>query len=102
MFNRTGIGHLISISGLHVTFFATLIGAVVFWLWRRSHGLTLLLPARKAAAVAGVFAAFVYVLLAGFQVPAQRTLYMLTVAAIGFWLGSPGGAFRGGASCPTL
>jgi competence protein ComEC len=91
-FNRTGIGHLISISGLHVTFFATLIGAIVFWLWRRSHRLTLLLPARKAAAVAGVFAAFVYVLLAGFQVPAQRTLYMLTVAAIGLWLGRPGSA----------
>jgi competence protein ComEC len=91
-FNRTGIGHLISISGLHVTFFATLIGAIVFWLWRRSHRLTLLFPARKAAAVAGVVAAFVYVLLAGFQVPAQRTLYMLTVAAIGLWLGRPGSA----------
>src|SRR6266511_3938882 len=92
IFNRTGIGHLISISGLHVTFFATLVGAVVFWLWRRSHGLTLLLPARKAAAVGGVVAAFLYVLLAGFQVPAQRTRYMLTVAAIGLWLGRPGTA----------
>jgi competence protein ComEC len=92
IFNRTGIGHLISISGLHVTFFATLIGAVVFWLWRRSQALTLALPARKAAAVAGVVAAFVYVLLAGFQVPAQRTLYMLAVAAIGLWLGRPGSA----------
>ncbi len=92
IFNRTGIGHLISISGLHVTFFATLIGAVAFWRWRRSHRLTLALPARKAAAIAGVAAAFVYVLLAGFQVPAQRTLYMLTVAAIGLWLGRPGTA----------
>ena len=36
LFNRTGIGHLISISGLHVTFFATLIGALVFWAWRRA------------------------------------------------------------------
>jgi competence protein ComEC len=92
IFNRTGVGHLISISGLHVTFFATLIGAAVFWLWRRSHALTLRLPARKAAALAGVVAAFAYVLLAGFQVPAQRTLYMLTVAAIGLWLGRPGTA----------
>ena len=91
-FFRTGIGHLISISGLHVTAFAALIGAVAFWGWRRSHGLTLLLPARKAAAVAGVAAAFVYVLLAGFQVPAQRTLYMLSVAAVGLWLGRPGTA----------
>ncbi len=92
IFFRTGIGHLISISGLHVTAFATLVGGVAFWLWRRSQRLTLILPARKAAAITGVVAAFVYVLLAGFQVPAQRTLYMLTVAAIGLWLGRPGTA----------
>jgi competence protein ComEC len=92
LFNRTGIGHLISISGLHITFFATLMGAIAFWAWRRSHRLTSRLPARKAAAVAGVVAAFAYVLLAGFQIPAQRTLYMLTVAAIGLWLGRPGTA----------
>ena len=92
LFNRTGIGHLISISGLHVTFFATLIGAVVFRMWKRRHALTLRLPARKAAAIAGVVAAFAYVLLTGFAVPAQRTLYMLAVAAIGLWLGRPGTA----------
>ena len=92
LFNRTGIGHLISISGLHVTFFATLIGALVFRAWKSSHALTLRLPARKAAAIAGVLAAFGYVLLAGFAVPAQRTLYMLTVAAVGLWLARPGTA----------
>src|SRR5437899_2178972 len=31
-------------------------------------------------------------ILAGFQIPAQRTLYMLSVAAIGLWLGRPGTA----------
>jgi competence protein ComEC len=92
LFNRTGIGHLISISGLHVTFFATLVGALVFWVWKRSHALTLRLPARKAAAIGGVLAAFGYVLLAGFAVPAQRTLYMLMVAAAGLWLARPGTA----------
>jgi competence protein ComEC len=92
LFNRTGIGHLISISGLHITFFAALIGGIAYWLWKMSHALTTRLPARKAAAVAGVSAAFAYVLLAGFEIPAQRTLYMLTVAAIGLWLGRPGSA----------
>ncbi|HEV2040436.1 MAG TPA: DNA internalization-related competence protein ComEC/Rec2 [Casimicrobiaceae bacterium] len=92
LFNRTGIGHLISISGLHITFFAALIGGLAYWLWKRSHALTTRLPARKAAAVAGVTAAFIYVLLAGFEIPAQRTLYMLTIAAIGLWLGRPGSA----------
>src|SRR5215831_897315 len=75
-----------------ITFFATLMGALAFWTWKRSHLLTSRLAARKAAAVAGVVAAFGYVLLAGFQIPAQRTLYMLSVAAIGLWLGRPGTA----------
>ena len=92
LFNRTGIGHLISISGLHITFFAALIGGLAYWLWKMSHALTTRWPARKAAAVAGVTAAFVYVLLAGFEIPAQRTLYMLMIAAIGLWLGRPGSA----------
>ena len=79
-------------SGLHVTLFATIIGGVVYWLWRGSQWLTTRLPARKAAALLGALAAFGYVLLAGFEVPAQRTLYMLIVGAIGLWLGRPGSA----------
>mgnify|MGYP002685155199 CR=1 FL=1 len=90
---RVGIlHHLISISGLHVTLFATVFGGAVYWSWRRSHRLTTWLPARKAAALLGVLAAFGYVLLAGFEVPAQRTLYMLAVAALGLWIGRPGTA----------
>ena len=92
LFNRTGVGHLISISGLHITGFAALIGGIAYWLTRRSHALTSRMPARKIAALVSVCGAFVYVLLAGFEVPAQRTLYMLTVAAIGLWLGRPGTA----------
>ena len=89
VFNRTGIGHLISISGLHITMVAGLFAGLFGFLWRRSFftraQLPLLLPAQKAAAVAAVAMALVYVLLAGFGVPAQRTLYMLTVVAIALW-----------------
>jgi competence protein ComEC len=92
VFNRTGITHLISISGLHVTVFAAIAGAIAFGLARRSAGLTSRLPARKLAALAGVVAAALYVLLAGAQVPAQRTLLMLAVAALGLWLARPGTA----------
>jgi competence protein ComEC len=42
----------------------------------------LLWPAQKAAAVAGFAGAFAYALLAGFGVPAQRTLYMLGVVLL--------------------
>jgi competence protein ComEC len=91
IFNRTGIGHLIAISGLHITLIAGLSARIVYALWSRSFftraGLPLLLPAHKAAALTGVTIGFVYVLLAGFGVPAQRTLYMLTVVAAALWLG---------------
>ena len=78
-FARTGITHLMSISGLHVTMLAGLAYAVINWLWRRSASLPLRLPAQHAAAIGGFLAAFLYCLLAGFAVPAQRTLYMLGV-----------------------
>lgn len=92
VFNRTGIGHLVSISGLHVTVFATFAGGIAFALARRSTRLTSRLPARKVAAVVGVLAAGGYTLLAGAEVPAVRTFAMLAIAACGLWLGRPGTA----------
>jgi len=92
VFNRTGITHLISISGLHVTVFAAIAGGFAYLLARRSVRLTGRMPARKVAAVVGVTAATLYVLLAGAQVPAVRTLLMLVVAAAGLWLARPGTA----------
>jgi len=92
VFNRTGIAHLISISGLHVTVFATLAGGLAYALARRSVELTSRVPARKVAAVVGVVFALAYVLLAGAQVPAVRTMLMLAVAAVGLIVARPGSA----------
>jgi competence protein ComEC len=91
-FTRTGVNHLMSISGLHVTMVSGLVFAIAYWLWRRSERLTLMLPARKAAVLCGWAAALCYALLAGFAVPAQRTLYMLTVMAAALWMGRLGSA----------
>lgn len=82
VFTRTGVNHLMSISGLHITMLGSLFFAVTYWLWRRSTRLTLWLPARKAAALAGLVAALCYTLLSGFEIPAQRTLYMLMTFAV--------------------
>ncbi len=94
IFNRTGIGHLVSISGLHITMIAGLFASLAHFLWRRSFftGLQcpLLLPAQKVAALTGAVVALLYVLLAGFGIPAQRTLYMLWVVAAALWCGRIG------------
>ena len=86
VFTRTGVNHLMSISGLHITMLASLAFAIAYWLWRRSARLTLLLPARKVAALAALLAATGYALLSGFAVPAQRTVYMVGAVAAALWL----------------
>jgi competence protein ComEC len=86
VFTRTGVNHLMSISGLHITMLPSLGFALTYWLWRRSTRLTLFLPARKAAALVALLVAFSYALLSGFAVPAQRTVYMVAVVAAALWL----------------
>ncbi|MDP2833791.1 MAG: DNA internalization-related competence protein ComEC/Rec2 [Pseudomonadota bacterium] len=82
LFRQTGVTHLMSISGLHITLFSALVYALAQTLWRRIPGLVLRLPARKAGALLGFAAAAAYTALAGFGIPAQRTLYMLAGAAL--------------------
>ncbi len=84
-FTRTGVNHLISISGLHVTMIAALAGWLIGALWRRFPRLTERIPARKISLAAALLAALIYVLLAGFEAPAQRTLYMLAVLMLAYW-----------------
>ena len=81
VFRRTGVGHLVSISGLHVALVGLFCGAVASLLWRRLPALTLRLPAQKAAAVAALAGATVYALLAGLGIPVLRAWLMLAVAA---------------------
>jgi competence protein ComEC len=86
IFNATGIGHLISISGLHVTMLAGVGASLAAFIWRR-RSLPLLIPVGKVAASVGFVTAFIYAWLAGFQIPAQRTMYMVGVVAFAMWSG---------------
>ena len=75
----TGTSHLVAISGLHVS----LVAGLVFWLtrvmWVRCGYLVERYPASKVAAVAAVFAALAYALLAGFGIPVRRALIMVSI-----------------------
>ncbi len=84
MFNRTGISHLMVISGSHITLVAGMVFVLVYWMWRRGS-LTLWLPARKIAMTVGLAFAFSYSLLAGFAVPVRRALLMMVIIVIAFW-----------------
>ncbi len=84
---RTGVNHLMSISGLHITMLAGLAFAIAAFIWRRFPSLVLHLPTRKAATIAGLLVAILYALLAGMSVPTQRTLYMLMTFALALLFG---------------
>ena len=94
LFNRTGVTHLMSISGLHVTLVSGLAAWLVASGWRRVPWLALRLPARKSAAAAAIVAGLGYTLIAGFGVPAQRTFWMVSVVALALWFGRVSSPWR--------
>lgn len=82
VFRATGVAHLMSISGLHVTMFAWAAGLALGALWRLRSGLCLAWPAQHAALVGGLVLAAAYALFSGWGVPAQRTVWMLAAVAL--------------------
>lgn len=83
VFRATGVAHLMSISGLHITLFAWGAAWALGALWRRSLRLSLRWSAQHVALWGGLALAAAYALFAGWGVPAQRTVFMLACAA---WL----------------
>jgi competence protein ComEC len=82
VFRATGVAHLMSISGLHITMFGWAASLVAGALWRRSSRLCLAWPAPSAALASGVVLAAAYAVFSGWGVPAQRTVWMLAAIAL--------------------
>ena len=87
VFRTTGIAHLMSISGLHITLWAWVARWLLSRLWRYSdvwgRSWCLVYPAPLAALWGGVLFALAYAVFSGWGVPAQRTVTMLLAAC---WL----------------
>ena len=86
LYRQTGVAHLMSISGLHITGLAWLATACVAWLWRRSDRVSaarpwaLRWPTPWVAPWVGLGVACLYAAFSGWGLPAQRTLLMLALA----------------------
>jgi competence protein ComEC len=85
----SGTSHLLAISGLHIGL-AAAIGFFSFrWLWSRRANNLLILPAIQVAAIGGFILALLYASLAGFSIPTQRALLMVSVVMISLFIKRP-------------
>lgn len=82
VFRQTGVAHLISISGLHIAMVGWMVAGAVSAVWRRSPKLIWRRPTAEVAAWSMVLGAAGYAVLAGWGVPAQRTVCMLLVSSL--------------------
>ncbi|AQS50791.1 hypothetical protein PAEH1_03015 [Paenalcaligenes hominis] len=93
VFNRTGLTHLVSISGSHVTLLASVCAWVFAWGWRRlaigRFSAAQHCPAPIAAAWLAWIIAGLYSLIAGWEVPARRTFFMFSVVVVSLSLRLP-------------
>lgn len=89
VFSATGVNHLMSISGLHITMLAAMAFALTRRIWARVPCLALRIPSQRAAMLAGIAVGAGYALVAGFGVPAQRTVLMMAVMGAALWSGRP-------------
>ena len=78
----TGTNHLFAISGLHLAFITGIIYWIVRFIYCRIPYATLYLPAPKIASAFTLLLAIFYSALAGFAIPTQRALLMLSVFLI--------------------
>ncbi len=96
IFNKTGITHLVSISGSHVTMLAAFGGLSMLWFWKRmrwrDRALGEHIPAKVMAGAAALGVAWLYCLLAGWGVPARRTFFMLLVSGLAMMARLPNNA----------
>jgi len=83
---RTGVTHLVAISGVHITMIAWLTGWLARRCWLRWPAAATRVPAARIAGVAGWLAACGYGALAGMGLPTQRTLLMLGLLVLARWL----------------
>lgn len=76
-FNKTGLGHILAVSGFNIALVAGLVFFPLKWLLARFYGLALALDTRKAAAVLTAFPVILYTGLSGLEYSSQRAMIMV-------------------------
>jgi len=76
---NTGTNHLMAIAGLHIGFLAALTRSIVKFGYRFCPQAMLKIPLQQVVAAVALTASLLYSALAGFSIPTQRALIMISV-----------------------
>ena len=87
IFNRSGLGHVLAVSGLHIGLVAWAAFRLFKWGLSRSYRLLLLTDVRKWSAFLTCFPVMGYTLLAGCRVSSERAMIMVLAYLFSIMLG---------------
>ena len=79
LISRTGLNHLVAISGLHIGIIASIAALASKFCFRKQ--LISFIPARVVIALVTILTATGYAVLAGLSIPTRRALFMIIIAA---------------------
>lgn len=91
----SGLGHLLSVSGIHMGVVGGLVFAVLLWTLSLISPLALRWPVKKIAAIGALTALLAYLIVSGSSVPALRAFVMACVAFGAILLDRPAISMRG-------
>jgi competence protein ComEC len=86
-FSKTGVVHILSISGLHMAAVALIFYVIIKWTLKRSEFLLLRFQVPRLTAALTIIPVFIYMALAGFATPVVRAFIMAAVYLISIVIG---------------
>lgn len=91
----SGLGHLLSVSGVHMGVVGGLVFASLLWTLSLLSPIALRFPVKKIAAIGALFVLATYLIVSGASVPALRSFVMACVAFGAILLDRPAISMRG-------
>lgn len=82
-YRNSGLAHFLAVSGLHLGTIAGLVFFLVRWLVSFFPKIVLRYESKKIAALFAILFAFIYLLISGMAIPAERAFIMTTTVLVG-------------------
>jgi competence protein ComEC len=92
---NSGLGHLLSVSGIHMGVVGGLVFGALMWLFALMPPIALRWPVKKLAAIGALTSLAIYLVISGSSVPALRAFVMACVAFGAILLDRPAISMRG-------